>query len=422
MELHPTDESPKLTDHDKNSRGIPNGFRKGPPVSDPTDRSERSETASVAIFPVETPGMMPVDRIPFRRWFPWIRLTQAISLALSVRQLVIAMLAVGALWLGHIGVERLLPESRVATSFTVTLGSDRNFATIPRLPWPPSQISELAQPWKEIVAPAYFALLPNQNWSLRLRLKAHLICSLFIWTLFGLALCRQAGRRFSCEEQGSLRRSLKFGATRWWRGIVAPLIPAAAATLLALGALLLILPGRMPVVGTPFLVLVSPIIVLLCFAAAWLLIAIALGWPLMIAAVSVDDCDGFGGLSRSYSMWTGRPWYYAWCVIVSAFVGVIATALAGAIGLVTISLIRLVSLQALSASSTVQWLMHLVHFIIALLFQAYCVSFFWTCATISYLMLRQSVDSMPLEIIAPDERPVREPFPVAGIPAVEPRT
>ena len=49
------------------------------------------------------------------------------------------------------------------------------------------------------------------------------------------------------------------------------------------------------------------------------------------------------------------------------------------------------------------------------------ISLFWTSATIIYLVLRQSVDLMPLEQIAPSdaERPVRDPLPVVGMPAVD---
>ena len=40
-----------------------------------------------------------------------------------------------------------------------------------------------------------------------------------------------------------------------------------------------------------------------------MLIGIVVGWPLMIAAISTEDSDGFDGLSRSFGFLFDRPWY-----------------------------------------------------------------------------------------------------------------
>ena len=51
-------------------------------------------------------------------------------------------------------------------------------------------------------------------------------------------------------------------------------------------------------------------------------------------------------------------------------------------------------------------------------------SLFWTLATIVYLFLREMVDGVPLSRIAGFDLPVRrhEPYPVVGIPAVQPQS
>ena len=51
------------------------------------------------------------------------------------------------------------------------------------------------------------------------------------------------------------------------------------------------------------------------------------------------------------------------------------------------------------------------------------ISLFWTSVTIIYLLLRQSIDKMPLDRLAPSdqERPPRDPLPVVGMPAVTDR-
>ena len=91
----------------------------------------------------------------------------------------------------------------------------------------------------------------------------------------------------------------------------APLIPLAAAVLVGLMIAMFGLLGRLPFLGGPWLFVASPILAILGFAIAFLLLATAIGWPFMVAAVSTDDCDSFGGLSRAYSGLTGRPWQVA---------------------------------------------------------------------------------------------------------------
>jgi hypothetical protein len=361
--------------------------------------------------------MLPVDRIPYRRWFPWLRLSQAIGIALSLRQLVVALAAILCLWLGHSIVERIAPEP----SFSVELLDILWQTRVPRefhATWVPRPTMQLSRPWHDVLDPGVALLQWNVDLARRIRWAGHLTWSLAVWSLFGVALCRLAGQRFSRDEEGSFRKAFQFGMSRWSRGIVAPLIPGAAALLIILMSCLLALSGRVPVIGSLFALLVSPVLAILSLTAAWLLIAIALGWPLMLAAVAMDDCDGFGGLSRSYSMWTGRPWYYVWCLFVSACLGTIALYLVGELAHWVLSL----------SGATIYWSTYgmqgpepsgpAIQFLVALVLKAYCISFFWTSATITYALLRQSVDSVPLDIIASGEKPVREPFPVAGIPAV----
>jgi hypothetical protein len=49
------------------------------------------------------------------------------------------------------------------------------------------------------------------------------------------------------------------------------------------------------------------------------------------------------------------------------------------------------------------------------------ISCFWSISTVIYLLLRLEVDRVPLERLAADDvvKPVREPFPVVGIPATD---
>ena len=52
------------------------------------------------------------------------------------------------------------------------------------------------------------------------------------------------------------------------------------------------------------------------------------------------------------------------------------------------------------------------------------ISYFWSATVVIYLLLRQEVDGVPVDRVAPDDelRPVRDPFPVVGIPATDAKT
>lgn len=362
--------------------------------------------------------MIPVDRIPYRRWFPWLRLFQSIELALSVRQIVVATLALFVLWAGHACLELLAPEPAIHVEFVgLEILWDARLPRETQALWSQRVTTKVMRPWDDVVRPGAALLQSNLSARERLRWAGDLAWSMAVWSLFGLALCRLSGRRFAREEEDSVRKAIQYGQTRWWRGIVAPLIPALAAIFVMAFAFVMALPGRLPLIGSVLAFLISPLLVIFGLAAAWLLIAILLGWPLMLAAIAMDDCDGFGGLSRSYSMWTGRPWYYTWCVILAAIAGTIAVFLAGELAHWVIVLASTAANWGTSEGSVGVGGGTIMYLVVTVL-QAYCVSFFWTSATIIYALLRQSVDSIPLDIIAPDEPPPRDPFPVAGIPAI----
>ena len=241
-----------------------------------------------------------------------------------------------------------------------------------------------------------------------------------VWSLFGLAICRIAAVQFARDEAGSFRQATQFGVSRWRRAVSAPLIPLAAATIVMLPVLVMTWLGRLPFVGTTWLVLISPVLLLCGFIIAVLLLAAAVGWPLMIAAIAVDDCDGFGGLSRSYSLWTGRPAYAAWCAVVAtAFASVLHSVASLAMGW-TLAITLSIATSAAGGEWSAETLTACCTLLAQGLLAAFGISLFWTSVTIIYLLLRQSIDKMPLDRLAPSdqERPPRDPLPVVGMPAM----
>ena len=361
--------------------------------------------------------MTAFDQIPYRRWFPWLHLFRAVGIAISFRQLIVAAGAIGVLSLGQAIGEWVAPD---VPAFAIDLEKKAIFVPSPSLRIR-DVTSDALRFWDDTLHPAV-AVVKNGNSSMG-RLKSIVRCCwmIAVWSLFGLILCRLAVRRFARNEDGSLRKAIVFGTTRWIHAIVSPLLPGGAALAIMLVAVVTVLPGRLPWVGPTLALMATPVVLLCSLVAAYLLIAILLGWPLMVAAIATDDCDGFGGLSRSYSLWTGRPWYFAWCWMVAAFAGAVATLVANWLTMIAFQLSGLAIHLAAGSTPAAVSADATTCFVATLVLKMYGISFFWTSATIVYVLLRQSVDGMPLDGIAPDddERPKREPLPVVGMPAIQ---
>jgi len=356
------------------------------------------------------------DGIRYRRLFRWLPLFDAVALAFSIRQMIVAAVALSVLSCGSWLLNQVIPN-RPDSAIAASAGGRAVLNILSQEPW---LEGDFLHPWAGLVQSAVVVLWPETPSPARMEAAGTLAWSLAVWSLFGLMLCRLAARRFALQEQGSFRRSVQFGVSRWLNAVVAPLLPTAAALLILSGIFLVLLCSRLPLAGELLAWLASPGIVLASLLCAYLLLAVAIGWPLMIAAIATDDCDGFGGLSRSYSLWTGRIWYFAWCWLVVTLSATLTLLLVRLLALGALVLVRLVTEAVLKGLPLGESLPRLLESEFVLLIQVYGVSLFWTSATIVYSVLRQSIDGMPLENVAPDddERPPRDPLPVAGLAAM----
>jgi hypothetical protein len=118
-------------------------------------------------------------------------------------------------------------------------------------------------------------------------------------------------------------------------------------------------------------------------------------------------------------MWTGRIWQFFWYWLIALIAGTIALLIL----LLFSSSAWQVAVRALQIGigDVDKGFIGAGNLLIDSLFSAYAISFFWTSATMIYALLRRSVDRAPFTFIAPDddERPLRDPLPVVGIPAVQ---
>ena len=157
---------------------------------------------------------------------------------------------------------------------------------------------------------------------------------------------------------------------------------------------------------------------------AFLMLTTAFGWPLMVAAVSTDDCDSFGALSRAYSCLTGRPWHLMSYASIGTLVGVVLMSVVHLIAETTIWCAM--SGMALGMGEELAYgsLRGTLPPVVRELVTGVGISFFWSASVVIYFLLRLDVDGVPLDRIAADDdaRPVRDPLPVVGIPATDART
>lgn len=373
-------------------------------------------------------------RLPIRQWFPWLALFRAGGLAVGWPQLAISFAAVIAFWLGISLIGRWYPRETpdvFSTSFIEIIdfesASDRSEPMLITYPNPGSlnPLTQLLAPWSSIVSPlSDFVWIQDRmflNPELSRKLTAgtllNLAWSLAVWSLFGVAICRGIAVQIAKDRSESLPQAVRYASRQWLGAIGAPSIPAGAILAIFVGLIVAAWLGRLPWIGVPLLTMLSPVLFFAGVAVAFLALVILCGWPLMVAAMSVEDSDGFGALSRAYSFLMGRPAHAIWNAVVSAVYGSALVALVG--GVFTLALLAESNVMAARLTSE-QWasVLRSSHVWAQLLLATFACSLFWSLTTLNYLLLRQAVDQKPFEEIAAGvDEEFRSELPVVGIPA-----
>jgi hypothetical protein len=355
-------------------------------------------------------------RIPLREQYPVLRIFDAAGAAFSPSSIVIAIVAAIAIGLAGSLVNQILPVKNAAQ-------------TPDQVSWPELPAAEraaiigrtMANPWVGVADCAIAVLRPDVGFVYHLNGFVRFGFSLCIWSLVGLILCRRSAFLLTGDDDSSLPRTIDYGLRRWLTTLLCPLIPLIAAISIGLIAAIIGVFGRIPAVGPVWLLLISPISAALGLGMAFLFVAMLFSWPLMTAAVATDDCDSFGGLSRAFSMLTGQLWMAAGYLICTMVMGSIVFAVVASMGELTIWFATWTTAMGSGSEQARQSLaapvMWIVHQIVAGIGTAY----FWSAATLIYLLLRKEVDGVPIDRIAPhdDSRPAKDPLPVVGMPATD---
>ncbi|WP_010584200.1 hypothetical protein [Schlesneria paludicola] len=349
------------------------------------------------------------------------RIFDAARTALSPGSILVAWMVVLGLDLTGQLVDEILPSEGVRTRPLLTTWLSR-FGPGQNLLIADLEIGDiLLSPWRSVINPAMVALQTGSSTLARFNGLLLFVVALAAWSLVGVVLCRRAAMLLNQHDQSTFISAIRYAIRRWMRVLRAPLIPLGAA--LVIGCLIAVLgmPGRLPAMGAVWLQVTAPIVTALGFGIAVLVLATAIGWPLMVAAISTDDCDSFGGLSRAYSGLTGRPWHAAVYVILGGIAGCGVMLLVAAIARTTIWCCLSATSFGSGSATAFSGLKPVLTRLVEDLVRGVGASCFWSIATVISLLLRREIDGVPIDRVAldDDQRPERVPLPVVGIPATD---
>jgi hypothetical protein len=423
-----------------------------------------------------------VREVDWLELFPWLGLARAIHVALDPRKILLAivgLLLTSAGWWTLAGLYRPsepAPEQPVAKLPDVTPAT-----TEPLLKRPPAKEKEPAtaldrqvdagltsSPWAK-QPPVRFGLLDGRSgfqWSHSLRdippawyvypfselfgdrvsLKGvslallYAVWMLLVWAFCGGAITRLAALRLAQDRRTSLWRAGRHAVVKWRAYVFAPAFPLGGTVLLlVLPAAVAGLLARSEILFAVIGWVVWPLGLVLSLIAGVLLVALAVGWPLMWATISAEATDAFDAFSRSFSYVTQRPFHLVFYVVVAAVLGAIGWAFVSFMAELTFylsvwglswglgqvdsdKLLKTIEgspSQTAGASALLFWRDFLWLIVIG-----FGHSFFWTAASGIYFLLRRDTDATPLEDVHLDEG--EDPYglpPVtrdrAGVPTLE---
>ncbi len=395
------------------------------------------------------PSQRPID---YAHYLPWTRLFRSLRIATDPRKLLLAAIGLLVFWCGDAALSRLpfAPPTDAppappwnAAAPALLLGRDdglpSQFQVVSHLR---SLSQRVVEPVRPLLAMGGMLVGGEKSWSEVAYLWTRLFWTLAVWSIFGGAIARLAALEFARDERGGLVAAVTFSLRRFLSLFSAPLLPIAGILILsaccAAGGLI----GQIIYIG-PWIVAAAWGL----FAVAALLvvlsgIALAVGWPLMVAAVATEDSDAFDGFSRAFSYLYSRPWLAVWCGLVAITLGMLLVAAVDTLA-VTVQAIasRMVAtgmgdaavdrlharppryfapVHAGDATGAITVPARIVSVWLALLATiavGFAVSYFWSAATVIYFLLRRADDGTDFDDVWLGEVEDDDLLPLAGIAA-----
>jgi len=189
--------------------------------------------------------------------------------------------------------------------------------------WAARGLPTLIEPLVKFLRPIVYLIRPEGGgFGNRVYLLLVTLWTLVTWGLFGGAITRLAAVQLAGKDRPSLVESLRFVMARYVSYLSAPLVPLVFIALIVFLTILYGFLHLIPFVGDVLDGVAWPILMLLGFGQAVLLIGLV-GYPLMYATLSPEGSDTFDALSRSYNYVFQAPWNYIWYGLVAVLYGAI---------------------------------------------------------------------------------------------------
>jgi len=334
-------------------------------------------------------------------------LTRAAGLALDPGKLLLGGLALLIL---ETGLELILqlPFANQASPLHLRMPVDFGTSAIGQIVGMGAGL--LLAPLHSIIGPGLEIFRSGSSWPELATAWTRLLWALIVWSLFGGAIARMAAVQFARGDRIGVRQGLRFARRQLQNFMTAPFVPLAGiGCLLVFNAALGAVAGLLGSVGETILGVLWGLVLFCGFLMAMLVISVSVGWPLMVAAVSTEDSDGFDGLGRANGFLLDRPWRALLLVIFSLPVFAIGWLFAAALLSLTACMAdwaaaagnpgqtadwRWLWESSLSAEASPRsyWLG-----LLRLLLRGFGPSFFWCGITVIYFLLRKCDDGTPLD-------------------------
>ncbi|MBC7352232.1 MAG: hypothetical protein H5U08_07725 [Thermogutta sp.] len=391
---------------------------------------------------MEEPREVAIRRVLWWEIFPWLRLVRAAIVALSLRVLVLAIAGLLLVEAGRQALEYAFPhreplpalprgvplslggvdlslaqpvQNRVGTSRSSSSRARESASLLTELARQPRLVpvfgvwADLASCYTYFLQITYVpdrpgmprAIRLERSWPDWIKRLCYLIWVFAVWTLCGGVIVRFAALAALRGEGHSRRGMVRFAVRRW---------PAAMACVLggwvaiyAFGWISAVICLVASWFGTHVLPLGWAWVITVIPGALLTLVVVlvVLGWPLMLAAIMIDNQDGYGAVGAAGSYLFRRPFHFLFYAFVAAVIGAVVAAVVAlfvewCMGLTLWSaglvLPRVSFGELLSSASLAQW-----HDVFRHLTSAYLYAQFWTSTAVAYVLLRYNVDQTELD-------------------------
>lgn len=184
------------------------------------------------------------------------------------------------------------------------------------------QVPVMLEPLCKMLSPVKYFLSPAAALRERVYLLLVLLWTMLTWALFGGAITRMAAVQVARQnEKVGLVEAVRFARGRLRSYFFAPILPL---FFLAFITVLLMLFGWFEgftwILGDLVFGLFLPFVLIGGLVMAAILVGL-IGWPLMHATISAEGSDSFDALSRSYSYVYQALWHYLWYSFVAVVYG-----------------------------------------------------------------------------------------------------